>query len=106
MIAVAIAPVKKIYPKKKVPLAWIKKKPPYTVGKDGFNYSNVKFDPGGWAEEKRFRPFPYDLVKIKTTDHFRTGWWNGNNWDGLRLKPDEKVLYWKQVRHETFSQIG
>lgn len=104
MIAVlASVPVAK--KKKPPPVNWKKKKPPYTVGKDGFNYCNVVFKEK-WADACLYRPHPYDLVTVKTTDKFCSAWWNGTTWDGLRLNENEKVLAWKNVRHETFSQIG
>jgi len=102
----AVATQSRIYKKKKKKVAdWRAYSPPYTVGKDEFHYCNVKYDYDGWADAYQFRPYPYDLVNIKTDLHYRTGWWNGSSWEGLRLKEEEKVLYWKNVRHETFSQI-
>src|SRR3990167_256085 len=91
-------------PKKRVPRRvkdWESKPPPYTVSLDGFTITNVVFDPDGWADCKRYLPQPYEMVKIKTNEHIRNGWWNGLYWESLRLKPGEKILAWKVIKNET-----
>ena len=81
--------------------AWQKKDAPYTVSLDGFLITDVIFDPEGWADAKRYLPQPYEMVKIKTSEHLRNGWWNGIHWESLRLKPGEKTLAWKAIKNET-----
>jgi len=80
---------------------WEQKDPPYTVSVDGFTISAVIFDPEGWADSRRYLPQPYEMVKIKTNEFTRNGWWNGIYWESLRLKPGEKVLAWKVIKNET-----
>jgi len=75
---------------------WERMIPPYEVGRDGFEYRNVKKDIEGWADAQIYRPFPYDLVRMKPIGKAIPGWWNGTQWEGSRLKADEKVFYWKQ----------
>lgn len=52
-------------------------------------------DIDGWVDPALWLPFPYDIVWLKTETRIKPGWWTGTSWDGLRLKPEEKVLYWK-----------
>lgn len=44
-----------------------------------------------------YLPDDYDImylkIKNKPSSH---GWISGNNWDGLKIKPDDEVLYWKK----------
>jgi hypothetical protein len=63
-----------------------------------FMYRDVHFDPDGWVDASRYLPAEFDLVYLKISDVKKTitGWIVGNSWDGLRIKPGEKVLYWKR----------
>ncbi len=97
-VCVSTYPSKK---KKPLPKNWKAKEPPYTVGQDGFTVSYVEFDKCGWADVNKYLPLPYEMVDIMTTDHMRTGWWNGLYWESLRLKSYEKILKWKAIKNET-----
>jgi len=77
------------------------KKAPYTVSLNGFTITDVIFDLDGWADSKKYLPQPYEMVKIKTNERIRNGWWNGLYWESLRLKPGEKILAWKVIKNET-----
>ena len=59
-------------------------------------YREVKCDPDGWVDSKRFFPADFDLVFLKTEEKTYPGWAVGNNWDGLNVKQDIKVMYWKR----------
>lgn len=60
-------------------------------------YSKVHFDDGGWADAKRFLPGDFDLCLLKVKDRKSlVGWISGTSWDGLNMKPDYEVLYWKK----------
>lgn len=76
---------------------WKHRKPPHQIGKNGFGVLDIKKDIDGWVDAKIYRPFPYDLVHMKTETKTKSGWWTGLKWEGLRLKADDKVKYWKQV---------
>ncbi len=74
---------------------WQDKPPPYQVGKDQFYPTHVKKDIEGWVDAKIYRPCPYDLLWLKTKDKTKPGWWNGTQWESLRLGEEFQVLYWK-----------
>jgi hypothetical protein len=59
-------------------------------------YSDVYFDPDGWADAKEYMPQDYDLVRFKTKEATFNGWCAGRKWDGLRVEGDPQVLYWKR----------
>ena len=59
-------------------------------------YSKVEFDKDGWADASKFIPRDFDLCELKLKDRkARPGWALGPNWDGLNMKPEFEVLYWK-----------
>ena len=69
----------------------VKKTPVY------YTYRDVEYDIDGWADSKRFLPEDFDLVFMRLKrEKTITGWVNGNTWDGLRLKDDDEVLFWKR----------
>jgi len=74
---------------------WKRRKPPHEVGQNDLSYSSLKSDVDGWVDASIFRPFPYDMVTLKTEDKTMSGWWTGNSWDGLKMKVEDKILYWK-----------
>jgi len=60
-------------------------------------YADVVYDENGWADAREVRPVPFDLVYMKTDkEKIRVGWWKGDNWFSLRLKPSENVLRWRR----------
>jgi len=69
----------------------------YKVGLPRSNiYTNVEYDRDGWADAKRFLPADYDLCHLKIQGKKTiSGWSTGNKWDGLNLKPQDEVLFWK-----------
>jgi hypothetical protein len=86
--------------KKNTKLRWKESLPPYEVGRDGFEYRDIKKDIDGWIDAQIFRPIPYDLVLLKPEGKVKPGWWTGVQWDGYRLTSDEKVFYWKQQQEK------
>jgi len=67
----------------------------YEDPKNPFSYGKVKYDEDNWADSSRFLPADFDLCYCKTKDKVISGWHSNNSWDGLKMKPDYKVLYWK-----------
>jgi hypothetical protein len=66
-----------------------------------FQYKDVEFDIDGWADCKRFLPDDYDLVLLKLSrGKTIPGWIAGSSWDGLKLKKEDTVLYWKKKEEE------
>lgn len=86
---------------------------PLTVGfpktsneKKLLSYLEVVSDPrnliGEWINPARVLPHPFELVvaQIIGKCKLRRIWWDGSEWQGLRLLPDEKILGWKKDDHE------
>jgi hypothetical protein len=64
-------------------------------------YVDVPLDKDGYADASEYLPVEYDLMYLKIEGKgIKPGWWNGNRWDGLNIKPDDKVLYWKRNMQE------
>jgi hypothetical protein len=68
-----------------------------TTGKKRkLSYMDVDYDPDGWADAKKFFPADFDLMLLKTKEKTYPGWAVGKKWDGLNVKKDIEVLYWKR----------
>ena len=65
-----------------------------------YKYTDAKFDIDGWSDPKKWLPYPYDLCWLKMPDRTRTGWWTGRNWEGMRIKDKDVVLYWKKCTED------
>lgn len=62
-----------------------------------FTYKDVIYDFDGWADAKKYQPKKFDLVYVKIKGKPTTnGWFSSNFWDGLLVKPEDEVLYWKR----------
>jgi hypothetical protein len=62
-----------------------------------FTYKDIEYDIDGWADCKRFLPEDFDLVLMRLKrEKTINGWISGLAWNGLRLKPDDEVLFWKR----------
>lgn len=58
-------------------------------------YKTVVFE-NGWADVAKYLPGEFDLLHLKLLDgKIKSGWWTGNEWDGLNVKPVDKVIKWK-----------
>lgn len=68
---------------------------------NSFVYKSTIFDKNGWADAKKFRPIPFDLVVLKTSEGSEfSGWWNKFQWEGLRLRQKHKITHWKRRIYE------
>lgn len=60
----------------------------------------VKYDHKGWADASSFHPMKGDLITLKCIKNDKenkiNGWWNGNEWDGYKLKKDMIVIAWRK----------
>ena len=66
-----------------------------------YSYQDVEYDIDGWADASRFLPEDFDLVYMRLKrDKSIPGWFNGSSWTGLRLKSDDKVVFWKRKLEE------
>lgn len=60
------------------------------------DYRDVKYNENGWADARKFLPADYDLMLLVLENGQRVnGWSAGENWEGLKIKPHDKVLLWK-----------
>ncbi len=67
------------------------------------HYRHVTFDENGWADANEWISADYDLVFMKIERGLIiAGWAYGNYFEGLRLKPKDKVLYWKRKPDEKY----
>lgn len=60
-----------------------------------YRYADATTDEDGWVDVKKWLPAPFDLMKMKTSKKECIGWWTGKDWEGLRLRENETVHYWK-----------
>jgi hypothetical protein len=69
-----------------------------TGKKRKFTYSDVEYDADKWVDASKFLPADFDLVFIKSLSRKEaiSGWSIGKKWDGLHIKPEEKILFWKK----------
>jgi hypothetical protein len=65
-----------------------------------FSYKEVVCDAEGWVKAEDFLPPDYDLVSVKIGDTTISGWHTGHYWDGLKLRFNEDVIYWKRREEE------
>jgi hypothetical protein len=68
-----------------------------------YKNSDVQTDIDGWVNPTLWLPLAFDLCWLKTEKRVCTGWWTGKEWEGLRLKKDESILYWKRCTEEMSS---
>ncbi len=60
-------------------------------------YRDVEYDQDGWIDATKFFPSDYDLVQVKTKNNkINMVWAYGNHWDGLKIKQNDEILYWKR----------
>lgn len=60
-----------------------------------FCYIDIKYEKGKWADSSKFLPADFDLCHCKIDDRVVSGWHSGTEWEGFRIKPKDKVQYWK-----------
>lgn len=61
------------------------------------NYKTILYDSDGWVDAKKYMPADYELCLLKIKDKkTQPGWASGLKWDGLRIKEEDEVLYWKR----------
>lgn len=66
-----------------------------------FRYLISKFNKEGWANVDKHLPIPFDLVTVQTSNGKTfAAWWNKTVWEGLRLKPTDKIIRWKRRKYE------
>lgn len=81
-------------------VTWKDKDYPHTVGSDEFAYRHIPQSVYEWVDPQYYLPLPYDMCELETDKKIRHGWWNGREWESLRLKPDEIVYHWRRTKDE------
>lgn len=77
----------------------LKPDPSQRKARSCYAYSDVKFNNEGWADAIKFLPKEFDLCDLKTeTGKIFRGWYSGQSWDGINVKPKCNIKFWK--RHE------
>jgi hypothetical protein len=70
---------------------------PFTKKERPYKYSDITSDKG-WVDNVIYLPIPFDLMYLKVKDNPKilSGWWDGTDWNGLRLKKDHEITKWKR----------
>ena len=72
-----------------------------------YKYSDVPIDAvsknassfeKGWVSNPRFFPHPFDMMylMLEGKEKHISGWWDGRQWNGLRLRSGNKIIKWKR----------
>lgn len=61
-------------------------------------YSDIPTDINGWVLNLKYMPIPFDMmyVRLKNKPKVISAWWNGQNWEGLRMREGDEVINWKR----------
>lgn len=63
------------------------------------SYKTVKMDVDGWVDAKQYLPRDYDVMYLKIKNKSSSyGWVSGDKWDGLRINPEDEIIYWKKKK--------
>jgi len=57
--------------------------------------ARAKNYPDDWTKPENKLPIEYDLVSLKLGERELVGWWDGREWMGRYIKPNDKVDFWK-----------
>ena len=73
----------------------------YSVGRKApgggrLSYKGVPKDKDGFADAEKFLPMDFDLCILRTLGRTVTGWWTGQNWEGLKITKKTHVVSWKK----------
>jgi hypothetical protein len=64
-------------------------------------YKLTKFESDGWADAEMYKPIPYDLILLETSEgKLKSGWWAEFNWDGRRVEPTDIIVRWKRLMYD------
>lgn len=67
--------------------------------KKTYSYKNLDVPTGKWIDAKMFAPPDFHLCYLKMKDgSIKMGWANRLKFFGLRISPDDEVLYWKKEK--------
>lgn len=61
-----------------------------------FRYKDIEWI-SGWADAEKYLPHDGDFCNLElATNKVIPGWIHGDTWDGYRLKPTDKVIWWQR----------
>lgn len=81
----------------KIVIGITKLQDPNTLKRRAYKYTDIPDDPG-WIDPEIYCPYPYDLIHMVVDGLSKevAGWWNGEKWEGLRVKHHYKIIKWKR----------
>jgi hypothetical protein len=71
-----------------------------------FCYNHCPTDKKGWVDANFFLPKSFDLVRLRIErngkKHEKTfpGWYTGTNWEGAKIKPEDKITHWIRIKED------
>ena len=64
-------------------------------------YKFTQFEDDGWADAEMYKPIPYDLVLLETSEgQQKSGWWAEFHWDGRHVSTSDVVVRWKRLMYD------
>lgn len=74
---------------------------PILVDNVKIRYTDLEKRFPDWISIRLYLPFPYDLVIVQTACKREIlAWFNGDSWDGYKLKKTYVILRWKRSFRE------
>lgn len=62
-----------------------------------FEYFRCECLENGWIDSSKYLPKDFDLLDLQTENgKIKMGWRSGNIWDGMKIKENEKILFWRK----------
>lgn len=74
-----------------------------------WTYADVEYTPDGWADASMYRPLSCDMITLRIVSSYDgsireiNAWWDGQKWDGIRLRKADKIVSWRLNEH---SNVG
>ena len=63
------------------------------------DYHSVIDNVKGFADVEKYTPADCDLLYLLLDDgRKKMGWWTGQSYYGLRLRPEDKIIGWKKCK--------
>lgn len=67
------------------------------VGRNGYRYTQVKYDDDGFADSSIYLPEDFDMCYLLLDDgKIKKGWWGGFAWDGAVVNKDDTITHWRR----------
>lgn len=70
-----------------------------STGEKPLDYHSVPHTVKGYADVEKYTPADCDLLYLLLEDgRKKMGWWTGQSYFGLRLRPEDKIIGWKKCK--------